>query len=155
MSSVVIFGPVAFFISLLLIAIPFMCYYSQTAHFFAVYPSNCDSSYFVNESSWYTGEWVMIPAYGMCPEGAYSYHYISGYSYHDCIKWSEKRKWVTLDTENAENGYKTYMKKGAETWKRAYYCLISATIFLFIIPFTVIAVGSQEVGWLPSCWRVY
>jgi hypothetical protein len=145
MNSIAIFGPIAFAISVILIATPFMAYYAQSAHFYTIHPSNCDSSYFTNDSSWFTSEWVVIPAYGVCPIGAYTYHYVSGYAYHDCIEWTDKPQWVELDEDNASTGYKTYMKNGAAVWKVAESCLIFATIFLFFIPFTVIAVGSQEV----------
>jgi len=144
MSTITLFGPTAFVLSVVLIATPFVSYYSQTAIMYKITPSDCDTSLYTNESSWYLGPWVIIPAYGVCPKETYAYHPMTGYSYHDCMAFNEKPKWVAMDEANDAAGYHTYMKTGAQAWLKADECLIVGTIFLFLIPFSVIGLGSGE-----------
>ena len=143
-TTVTLFGPTAFVLSVMLIATPFVSYYSQTAIMYKITPSGCDANLYTNESSWYLGPWVIIPAFGVCPKETYAYHPMTGYSYHDCMAFNEKPKWVSMDENNDAAGYHTYMKNGANTWLKADECLIVGTIFLFLIPFAVIGLGSGE-----------
>jgi hypothetical protein len=142
--TITLWGPTAFVLSVMLIATPFVSYYSQTAIMYKITPTGCDGTLYTNESSWYLGPWVIIPAYGVCPKETYAYHPMTGYGYHDCMAFNEKPKWVDMDEANDAAGYHTYMKNGANAWLKADECLIIGTIFLFLIPFAVIGLGSGE-----------
>lgn len=111
---------------------------------YKITPTGCDANLYTNESSWYLGPWVIIPAYGVCPKETYAYHPMTGYGYHDCMAFNEKPKWVDMDEANDAAGYHTYMKNGANAWLKGDECLIIGTIFLFLIPFAVIGLGSGE-----------
>jgi hypothetical protein len=77
-TTITLFGPTAFILSMILIATPFISYYAQTATMYTITPKDCDATMYANESSWYTNPWVVISAYGVCPTmssrtGGYSY----------------------------------------------------------------------------------
>ena len=50
--TVTLWGPTAYLASLVLIATPFVLYYTQTAVMYTITPSSCEASLYVNESSW-------------------------------------------------------------------------------------------------------
>jgi hypothetical protein len=95
-----LFGPTAFLIAVFLIATPFMLYSSQTSVMYIIRPLNCDAQMFINEESWFTGNWVLIPAYGVCPVDAYDYTYVTGYAYQNCMSFFSNSKWGDMDVAN-------------------------------------------------------
>ena len=50
--SITLWGPTAFSISMIMIATPFVLYYTQTSTMYTITPSGCDAATYANQSSW-------------------------------------------------------------------------------------------------------
>jgi hypothetical protein len=50
--SITLWGPTAFSISMIMIATPFVLYYTQTSTMYTITPSGCDVATYANQTSW-------------------------------------------------------------------------------------------------------